>query len=192
MSFTINNKLIFIDSFQFLSSSLERLIKNLSKDYCKYLSQEFDNNVVDLVKQKWFYPYKYKSDFEKFEEVLLSKEKFYSSLTDRKISGKEFEHVWNKFEMKTMKDCHDVYLKCDVLLLADVFEKFRNNSLNNYGLCPSHYWSTPSLTWDTMLKKMKLNLNLFQILPCIYSLRKVKEVEFLIFLVDIAKSITNI
>ena len=91
-----------------------------------------------------------------------------------------------------MKDCHDVYLKCDVLLLADVFEKFRNNSLNNYGLCPSHYWSTPSLTWDTMLKKMKLNLNLFQILPCIYSLRKVKEVEFLIFLVDIAKSITNI
>ena len=192
MSFTINNKLIFIDSFQFLSSSLERLIKNLSKDYCKYLSQEFDNNVVDLVKQKWFYPYKYKSDFEKFEEVLLSKEKFYSSLTDRKISGKEFEHVWNKFEMKTMKDCHDVYLKCDVLLLADVFEKFRNNSLNNYGLCPSHYWSTPSLTWDTMLKKMKLNLNLFQILPCIYSLRKVKEVEFLIFLVDIAKSVTNI
>ena len=192
MSFTINNKLIFIDSFQFLSSSLERLIKNLSKDYCKYLSQEFDNNVVDLVKQKGFYPYKYMSDFEKFEEVLPSKEKFYSSLTDRKISGKEFEHVWKKFEMKTMKDCHDVYLKCDVLLLADVFEKFRNNSLNNYGLCPSHYWSTPSLTWDTMLKKMKLNLNLFQILPCIYSLRKVKEVEFLIFLVDIAKSVTNI
>ena len=76
MSFTINNKLIFIDSFQFLSSSLERLIKNLSKDYCKYLSQEFDNNVVDLVKQKGFYPYKYMSDFEKFEEVLPSKENF--------------------------------------------------------------------------------------------------------------------
>ena len=41
--------------------------------------------------------------------------------------------------MKTMKDYHDLYLKCDVLLLADVFEKFRNNSSNNFGLCPIHY-----------------------------------------------------
>ena len=68
---------------------------------------------------------------------MTSKEKFYSLLTDRKISDKEYEHVlniWNKFEMKTMKDYHELYLKC-VLLLADVFEKFRNNSLKNYGLC---------------------------------------------------------
>ena len=78
------------------------------------------------------------SDFEKCKEELPSKEKFYSLLADRKISGKEHEHVlnvWKKFEMKTMKDYHDLYLKCDVLLLADVFEKFRNNSLKNYGLC---------------------------------------------------------
>ena len=54
--------------------------------------------------------------------------------------------------MKTMKDYHDLYLKCDVLLLADVFEKFINNILKNYGLCPSHYSSTPGLTWDAMLK----------------------------------------
>ena len=52
MSFTINNKLSFIDSFQFLSSSLDSLVKNLNKDDFKYLSQEFDNNVLDLVKQK--------------------------------------------------------------------------------------------------------------------------------------------
>ena len=45
--------------------------------------------------------------------------------------------------MKTMKDYHDLYLKCDVLLLADVFEKFRNNILKNYRLCPSNYLSTP-------------------------------------------------
>ena len=51
-----------------------------------------------------------------------------------------------------MKDYHDLYLKCDVLLLADVFEKFRNNSLKNYGLCPSHYLSALALSWDTMLK----------------------------------------
>ena len=50
-----------------------------------------------------------------------------------------------------MKDYHNLYLKCDVLLLADVFEKFRNNSLKNYGLCPSHYLSAPDLSSDAML-----------------------------------------
>ena len=57
MSFTINRKLGFIDSFQFLSSSLDSLVKNLNKDDFKYLSEEFDNNVLDLVKQKGFYPF---------------------------------------------------------------------------------------------------------------------------------------
>ena len=68
MSFSINNKLSFIDSFQFLSSSLDSLVINSGKDDFKYLSQEFDNNVLDLVKQKGFYPYEYISDFEKFKE----------------------------------------------------------------------------------------------------------------------------
>ena len=45
--------------------------------------------------------------------------------------------------MKTMKDCHDFYIKYDVLFLSDVFEKFRNNSLRNYGICRSHYLSSP-------------------------------------------------
>ena len=127
MSLTINNKLSFIDRFQFLSSSLDSLVKVLSKDDFKYLSQEFDNNVLDLVKQKDFYPFEYMSDSEKFKEGLPNKENFYSSLTHRKISDKEYEHVlnvWKKFEMKTMKDYHNLYLKCDILLLADVFQKF--------------------------------------------------------------------
>ena len=71
------------------------------------------------------------SDFEKFKEELPSKEMFYSSLNNRKISYKEYDHVlkvWNKFEMKTLKDYHDLYLKCGALLLADVFEKFRKDS----------------------------------------------------------------
>ena len=58
------------------------------------------------------------SDFQKFEEELQSKKKFYSSLTDKKISDKEYEHVlkvWNKFEIKTIKDYHGLYVKCDVL-----------------------------------------------------------------------------
>ena len=163
MSFTISNKISFIDSSQFLSSSLDNLVKNLSKYDFKYSSQEFDNNILDLVKQKRFYPYEYISDFEKFEEEPISKEKSFSLLIDRKISGKEYEHVPNvckTFEMKTIKDYHDLYLKCDALLLADAFQKFRNNSLQNYGLCPSHYLSAPSLSWDAMFKMTKTELEL--------------------------------
>ena len=98
----------------------------------------------------------------------LAKE-FYSFLTDRKISDNEFENVlnvWNKFEMKIIKDYQCLYLKCGVLSLA-VFEKFRNNSLKNYGLYPSHYLSAPGLSWDAMLKIIKFNLNLFQVLTFI-------------------------
>ena len=86
ISLTINKKLTFIDNFQFLSSSLNSLVKNLSKNDFKHLSQEFHNNVLDLVKQKGFYPYEYTNDFEKFKEELPSKEKFYSSSTNRKIN----------------------------------------------------------------------------------------------------------
>ena len=107
ISFSISNKLSFIYSFQFLSSSLDSLVKNSSKDDFKYLSQEFDNNILDLVQQKVFYPYEYMTDFKRFEEQLPSKEKLYSSLTGKKISNKKYDHilkVWNKFEMTTIKN----------------------------------------------------------------------------------------
>ena len=84
ISFSINNKLSFIYSFQFLSSSLDSLVKNSSKDDFKYLSQEFDNNILDLVQQKVFYPYEYMTDFKRFKEQLPSKKKLYSSLTGKK------------------------------------------------------------------------------------------------------------
>ena len=76
-------------------------------------------------------------DFEKFEEELSSKEKFYSLLTDRNSTYNEYQHVpkfWKKSKMETMKDYQDLYLECDVLLLTFAFEKFRNNSLKNNGL----------------------------------------------------------
>ena len=88
MSFSINNKLRFIDSFQFLSSSLDILVKNLGKDDFKYFNREFDNNVLDLIKQKGFYTFEYMTDFKKFKEKLPSKEKFYSSLTGKKLLTK--------------------------------------------------------------------------------------------------------
>ena len=116
MSFNINNKLSFIDNFQFLSSSLESSVENLSKDDFKYLSQDFNNKVLDLVKQKEFYPYQCIKNFVKFEEELSNKEKFYTSLTGKKISDEKYDYVlmvWNKFEMKTMKYQHDLYIRCD-------------------------------------------------------------------------------
>ena len=112
----------------------------------------------------------------------IKKEKYFVAPS----AARKFEYVvnvLNKLKMKTTKDYHNLYLKLDVLLLADVFEKFRNNKLTNYGLSPSHYLRPPGIIWDAMLKiKKYLNLNLLQMQTCIYSLKKVKKAEFLIFL----------
>ena len=99
MSFNINNELNFIDRIQFLSSSLGSLVKNLDKRDFEYLGHKFDDDVLDLVMQKGFYPYEYRNDFENFKEQLPNKKKFYSSLIGKKISDKDYEHVlkvWNK------------------------------------------------------------------------------------------------
>ena len=91
---------------------MDSLVKNLSKYGLKYLSQESDNNVLDLVKQKEFYPFEYITDFEKFKEEFPRKKKTYSFLTDLETTDKEYEHVpnfWNKFEMKAIKYYHDLY-----------------------------------------------------------------------------------
>ena len=82
-------------------------------------------------------------------------------LTGKTINGKEYEHcpqVSNEFEMKTMKDYHNLYLQCGVLLLAGVFEKFRNNSLKHYGLFQSHYLRVAALIWDTIPNTKKVEL----------------------------------
>ena len=83
------------------------------------------------------------SGYKKFKEELSSKERHV------KNNDKEYEYVLtvrDRFEMKTMKNHHKLYLKCDVLLLVGVFEKFRNSHLKNYGLCPSHYLNAPVLS----------------------------------------------
>ena len=66
--------------------------------------------------------------------------------------------IWNKFEMKNMGDYHDHYLKKDVLLLADVFERFISTCLKYYELDPCHYFSSPGLSWDAVLKKTEIEL----------------------------------
>ena len=116
-----------------------------------------------MVKQKGFYTYDYMRNFEKFKEELPSKEKFYSSLSCKKSSYNEYEHVlkvWNKFEMKTITGYHDLYLKCDVLLLADFFEKFRNNSLKIMDYVPVIYLNSSALSCVAMLFMAKVELEL--------------------------------
>ena len=109
---------MFIDSFQFLSSSLNSLFKNLGEDDFQYLSQKCCSKVFNLVKQKGFSRYEYMSSFKKFNKRLTSKKKFYSSLTGKRNRDKEYEHVlkfWDGLVMGTLKNYLDVYLKCDVL-----------------------------------------------------------------------------
>ena len=70
-----------------------------------------------------------------------------------------FSKFCNKFKLKTMKGYHALYLKSYVLLLADVFEKFRNRCLEDCGLCPSHYFIAAALSSDAMLSMTKVRLD---------------------------------
>ena len=113
------------------------------------------------------------NNFERFNEEKLSARKhFFSStkkgkidndgkISDGQVSVKDYltcEKIWDKFKMKNMHDYHDHYLKKDVLLLADVFEKFIVTCLKFYGLDPYHYFSSPGLSWDAMLKMTGIKL----------------------------------
>ena len=89
---------------------------------------------------------------------------FYIKLNDEHITEDEYAHaqkVWETFKCNTLRDYHDLYVKTDVALLADVFENFRNLCLEQYGLDPAHYFTSPGLSWDALLKKTGVNLELF-------------------------------
>ena len=96
------------------------------------------------------------STFERSDEKKsYKKEDLHGVLTDKDISGKDYEHTlktWNEFEMKGMGEYHNLYLKTDVLFIADVFEEFRNMCLDYHGLYLCHYFSSPGLIWDAMFK----------------------------------------
>ena len=164
MAFMLGNHLVFLDSFQFMSSSLDNLTKNLPDDAFKYTQQEFIKEQFNLMKQKGIYPYDYMDSFNKFNDTQLpNKKDFYSILNNEHITHEQYNHaqnVWNTFDLKTMGDYHDLYLKSDILLLADVFENFRKTCLQYYKLDPCHYFTSPGLSWDAMLKMTNIKLEL--------------------------------
>ena len=157
-------KIVFKDSMKFLLSSVEALVNNLPKDGFKNLDKYFTPEQARLIKQKGFFPYEYLDSIEKLKDPKLPPLKaFYSKLTGRGITEKNYNHalnVWKTFNMKTLKDYLKFYNESDVLLLADVFENFRDLCLKIYGLDPAHYYTAPGLAWDAMLKMTGVNLEL--------------------------------
>ena len=163
VSFSIGN-LRFIDSYQFMGESLEKLVSNLPKDDFKHMIMNCSVDKLHLLLRKGVFPYEYWDSPTRFDERLLPPpEAFYSRLTDEEISDEDYEHaqkVWKTFNIETLADYHDLYLKCDVLLLADVFENFRSTCVKYYKLDPAHYYTAPGLAWDAMLKMTNTRLEL--------------------------------
>ena len=164
IAFTINRNSVFIDSIQYLNSGLDSLVKNLSDNDFKYLSEEFSGEFLKLVKQKRLYPYEYMDRSEKFSENKLpDTSKFFSSLKNVYISEKYYlkaNNIWNKFKINTMGHYHDLYLKRDILLLADIFENFISTWLKHFGLDRCRYFSSLGLSWDVKLKMAGIELEL--------------------------------
>ena len=169
MSIIVNKNITFIDSLQFIKSSLDTLTSNLVDNDFKYLMSEFPIDKLEILKRKDTYPYDWVDSYEKFKYPPLSSKKcFYSSLKDGKrdksnghISNEQYLHlqnVWNTFSFNIFEDFHNHYLRKDVLLLDDVFEKFIFTCLKFYELDPCHYFSAPGSSWDAMLKMTKVEL----------------------------------
>ena len=149
MAFMLGNHLTFIDSFQFMNFSLEKLVSNLPRESLKYTSKRFKGIKLDLMVRKGVYPYDYMDSFKKFKSQFPRKEDFYNILNNIHISDEDYKHaqdVWNTFPLKNMREYHDLYLQSDILLLADVFENFRKTCLEYYKLDPCHYFTSPGLS----------------------------------------------
>ena len=145
----------------------KELLTDKVRDHCHFTGQyrgaaQLEN--VELLTRKGVYRYDYVSSMEKLSETQLPpKEEFYSKLNDEGISDDDYQHainVWNTFQCKTIRDYHNLYLKSDVLLLADVFENFRKTCLKHYNLDPAHYYISPGLAWDACLKETGQELEL--------------------------------
>ena len=157
-------KLRFVDSLKFLGCSLSTLANNLPRDKFYNLEDKFSGKLLELAKRKGVFPYDWFNTKEKLDwKSLPAFEEFYSLLLGEGISRDEYEfalEVWKEFGCKTFKDYLELYNEIDVLLLADIFENFREVCLENYKIDPAYYFTSPGLFWDAMLKETKIKLEL--------------------------------
>ena len=162
----IKREIRFIDSYKFMQFSLASLVDNLPSHCFKNLAMGYPHDAVKftLMRRKGNFPYDWFDSLDKLKEIQLPpKEAFYSILTDSHITDEDYQHsqdVWKVFGMKTFREYHDKYLETDVVLLADVFENFREIYMMYYGLDPAWYFTAPGLAWDAMLKITKAVLEL--------------------------------
>ncbi|XP_026819648.1 uncharacterized protein LOC113558395 [Rhopalosiphum maidis] len=150
-----------------MTSSLSTLSKNLITpgfDKFRETSKHFARDDMAFVTRKGVYPYEYTDGWGKLDEATLpTKESFYSTLTEENIKDMEYRHaekVWRHFDCKALGEYSDLYLKIDVLLLADVFENFRDICPTTYSLDAAFYYTVPGLSFDACLKFTSIKLEL--------------------------------
>ena len=160
----INEKLIFkcIDCEKEYEKEFNKELIERFANTCKFCDNDLDKFIMLL--RKGVYPYEYIDEWDKFnEKVLPGKESFSSNLTLENISETDYAHANNafkKFNINNLGEYHDLYVRSDTLLLADIFENFRQSCLENYELDPAHFVSLPGLAWQACLKKTNLELEL--------------------------------
>ena len=139
----------------------KKLIKRFASTY-KFCNK--DLNKFILLLRKGVYSYKYMDNWKRFNETSLpSKESFYSNLNMENIDDIDYRHgnnIFKIFNLKNLREFYDLYVQSDTLLLADVFENFRNKYLEVYELDPAHFLSLPGLAWQACLKKTNIELEL--------------------------------
>ena len=158
------------DSTRFMTDSLSQSINKISyttlieKFSNTYQLCNKDLNKFELLLRKGVYPYEYMDSWERFNETSLpDKEPFYSELNNEHITDEDYAHaqkVWDTFKIKNLVEYHDLYVQSDTVLLADVFENFRDKCIEIYELDPAHFLSAPGLAWQACLKKTKVELEL--------------------------------
>lgn len=171
-TFGLNNRekirLKFIDSFRFMSESLSKLASLIPSDKKRILhsvcQKDYSSEQISMLERKGVFPYDYVNSIERLSEMSLpAKEHFYSLLNEEEISSEEYEFacdIWKKFHLKTLGEYSDLYLKTDVLLLADVFENFRSLCHSIYKLDPAHFYTAPGYSMEAMLKYTGVNIEL--------------------------------
>ena len=158
-------RLLFLDSYKFLTGSLSSLGKILPSEEKQLIKKEFPNN-HNLLLEKLCFPYDYVNGWSVLnEEKLPPIEKFHNNLTGATITPEEYNNtmiIWNIFKIKNIGQLSDLYLKIDVLLLVCVFETFRKQCLKIHRLDSCHFLTLPSLSWFAMLKYTKVKLEIIK------------------------------
>ena len=130
-----------------------------SKNFLIYINFAMVIIINVLLLRKGVYPYEYIDSWEKFNEISLPpKEAFCSELNLEDIKDEDYEHaqkVWEVFEIKNLGEYQDLYVQCDTLLLADIFENFVDKCIEIHELDPAHFLAAPRLAWKACLKKQK-------------------------------------